>query len=354
MPEEKIVTMQSTKKEMLEAYQELAARLDEAKKNTQAPIERATVKESREAVKTADASSATGVSKEISNLKFQVGQMLGELSDKLEAELSRYEKVTKAVAEKEKEIVELFEIEKTASSLVALLETQREKKEAFEMEMKARTAELESEIQQKSTEWKEKIRKNEEDQRDATALEKKKREREAEEFRYQFEREKSLAQERLKDETAQLEKELARKKQEAEANFAAREKALAEAEQELAALRKKAATFDGELALAVDRAVKRAVAEEKKDAENRIALLTREFEGERGVLQSRLASLESSLKDQAARIERLNAQVEKSYTQVRDMALKALESSSGRSSLRSADLMASADAARRTAQPNGE
>jgi hypothetical protein len=59
----------------------------------------------------------------------------------------------------------------------------------------------------------------------------------------------------------------------------------------------------------------------------RLGLLQKEFEGEHNVLQGRIASLESVLKDQSAQLIKLNDQVEKSYSQVQAIAVKAGEGS---------------------------
>jgi len=62
----------------------------------------------------------------------------------------------------------------------------------------------------------------------------------------------------------------------------------------------------------------------------RLDLVQKEFEGERNVLQGRIASLESVLKDQSAQLAKLNEQVEKSYSQVQAIAVKAVEGSAAK------------------------
>ena len=59
-------------------------------------------------------------------------------------------------------------------------------------------------------------------------------------------------------------------------------------------------------------------------------MLQKEFEGERNVFESKVASLESLVKEQAARISSLGEQVEKSYVQVQAIAVKAVEGSAAR------------------------
>ena len=72
---------------------------------------------------------------------------LVRLSDKLDEEVEKDIRVKKAVAIKEKELAEIYEIERAASSLAALLEAQKEKRERFESEMALKKVNLEQEIQ---------------------------------------------------------------------------------------------------------------------------------------------------------------------------------------------------------------
>jgi hypothetical protein len=51
-------------------------------------------------------------------------------------------------------------------------------------------------------------------------------------------------------------------------------------------------------------------------------------EGESNVLQAKIASLETLVKDQSTQLTKLNEQVEKSYSQVQAIAVKAVEGSS--------------------------
>ncbi len=56
-------------------------------------------------------------------------------------------------------------------------------------------------------------------------------------------------------------------------------------------------------------------------------LFHKEFEGDKNVQMTKIASLEAVVKEHAARIAKLNDQIEKSYSRVQDIALKAVEGS---------------------------
>ncbi|MEI6207176.1 MAG: hypothetical protein WCP20_10360, partial [Desulfuromonadales bacterium] len=112
--------------------------------------------------------------------------------------------------------------------------------------------------------------------------------------------------------------------------FAEREQAIARQEQELADLRARVAAYPKELDTTVAREVKQAVDKVQTEAKFKLELLNKEFEGERNVFESKIASLESLVKDQAARISNLGEQVEKSYVQVQAIAVKAVEGSAAK------------------------
>ena len=76
--------------------------------------------------------------------------------------------------------------------------------------------------------------------------------------------------------------------------------------------------------------VKAAVEKVQTEAKFRLELVQKEFEGERNVLQARITSLEALVKDQSVQLAKMNEQVEKSYTQVQAIAVKAVEGSAAK------------------------
>ncbi len=113
----KKLSASNTKKEMLEAYNEVLKQLQQKREVELKPQQRLEEKTVKEVVASADALSTDGIVKEIGNLKSEMGKMLAQLSDRLEDGVRTYEGIKKAVAVKEGELQEIYEIEKAASSL---------------------------------------------------------------------------------------------------------------------------------------------------------------------------------------------------------------------------------------------
>jgi hypothetical protein len=247
--------------------------------------------------------------------------------------MARYENVKQAVESKERELKEIFEIQKNASSLMALIETQRQKREQFDATMATEKAELEQEIETRRADWERESAQREADLKEAAAATKKKTDREIEEYRYASEREKKLAREAFEDEKARLARELQLKRETLEQELAERERSVAGHEEELESLRRRADAFPGELEAAVAKTAGEAAKREQQQADSKISLLKKEFEGERGVLNSRVEALEKALKEQGAQNAKLAQQIEKSYAQVQEIAVKAIEGSSANQTL---------------------
>ena len=106
MPEKdeaKKITLRSSKQEMLAALKALAKELEEKRREEQKPLERIEEKRVMKDVEEADSLSTERIAQEIGSLKSETGRILAQVSDRLEDEIARYERVKAAVEAKEKE-----------------------------------------------------------------------------------------------------------------------------------------------------------------------------------------------------------------------------------------------------------
>jgi hypothetical protein len=325
----------STKQEMLDAYNDLLSQMEEKREASATPEQKVAEKAVTQAVATADDLTTDGIIRDIGNLKGEVGKVLTNLSDRLEQEAGRYDAVKKAIIEKEKELAEIYEIQRAASSLSALIEAQNLKKEEFEADMADRKESLSREIEETRFEWQKEKSQRAAEMKEQDAAEAKKRTREKEEFEYNLQRERQAAKDAFEKEKAgfneekeRLEREITLRRELSDREFAEREQAIARQEQELKELRERVAAFPKELESSVAREVKQAVDRVKGEAETRLLLATKESEGVRNVYEARITALEAKVKEQTEQIMRLTAQTEKAYVQVQDIAVKAVEGSS--------------------------
>lgn len=326
-------TMSNTKKEMLDAYNTLLKQLQEQQEVELKPEKRIEEKRTKEVVKIAESLSSEGVVKGIGNLKLEVGKALTEISDKLAEEVDKLNGVRKAINIKESELKELYEIEKSAATLAALIEAQNRKRQEYETEMTVMKENLMQGIESTRSEWEKEKEQYAMEVKEQHAAEKKKREREKEEFQYAFKREQQLLKDEFEDEKKKLEREIGIKKEQMEKDLAERERAISEKEEELSELRKQTNAFPKELETAVNKAVKETTERIAKEAAAKEQLSRKEFEGEQRVFVSRIESLEKTVDMQAEQIAKLSGQLEKSYQKVEDIAVRAIEGSSNSKSL---------------------
>ncbi len=331
----KKLTPTNTKQEMLAAYNSLLKDLEEKQGGELKPEKKIEEKKTKEAVQVAESSTAEGVGKAIAALKLEIGKTLTGISDQLEGEVSRFVAIRNAIGAKEKELAELYEIEKSAMSLAALIEAQNQKRQEFTAEMEEKKDSLRQEIDSTRAAWKKEQEEHDGAVKERDAAEKKRQTREKEEFDYAFKRDQQTVTERFAYEKAKLEKELKDKKEQLEQELQTREVAVSAKEKELSDLRKQAAQFPKELETSVARAIKETSERLTLEAKSREELLKKGAEGERNVFTARIEALEKTTKDQSERVTALTKQLEAAYQKVQDIAVKTVEGASNSKSLAS-------------------
>jgi len=324
----KKLTLSNTKQEMLEAYSTILKQLEAQREAELKPEKKMEEKKAKEVIQVADSLSSEGVTREISTLKIEAGKMLAQISDRLEEEIQKFKAVQNAIALKEKELQELYEIERSAVTLAALIESQNQKRQTFELEMAEKKEALSQEIETLRAEREKEKNDYEAEIKERDLAEKKRREREKEDYEYSFKREQKLTKDKFEDEKSKLEKEIQLKKEQMEKELKERERVVIEKEEELSELRKRVNAFPKELEAAVNKVAKETADKLAQDAKNKEELLKKEYIGERNVLTTRIESLEKTVKEQSEQVSRLTQQLEKAYQQVQEIAVKTIEGSS--------------------------
>lgn|GEM_PF-172461 len=340
------VSSASTKAELLDAYQRLREQL-EAKQEAELNADRVKEDKRRQAaVEVAEAVAASGVEAKIGDLRQALSAALAELGDKLRQETDRYSQVKQAVQAKQAELEEIYGIEEAAAALAALIEAQKQRREAFDADMAARKAgqeaelaaeraALQEEIDTARAAWEKERAVAEAATKEARVAEERERKRRQEEFEYGFKREGQQRKDKLADELAQLEKELAGRREEfarqvaaKEAELADREAKVATREQTLDSLQARVDGFPKELESQVSQAVAAVTERLSTQAQAAERLLQAGMDGEKNVLLARIEALQSVVKAQEKQLGDLSTKLEAAYAKVQDIAVKAVDSSS--------------------------
>ncbi len=322
------VTMSNTKKEILAAYDKALKKITDLETKLLNPEKRLEEKKEQNLKIQAQKIVEDNLDKTFSNLKNHLDSVLNDTLTKIEEQVKKYQTMDEAISFKQKELEEIYEIEKTSSTLAALIEAQNEKQAKYEMEMAERKKNLETELAALKASIEKEKADYEQEIKAQKLQDKQERERKTEEFQYDFKRIKLLAENELKDQIAaekrQFDSEIEQKQKELET----RENDLKAAETELAELRKKVAAFDSTLTAAVDKARKETTEHVKLNLKHELELTEKQYAGEKQVLLTRIASLEEKVKEQNIMISSLSNKLESSYDKVQNVAVKAIEGAS--------------------------
>lgn len=329
------ISMKNTKKELLEAYHQALAQVQEKEKTLLKPEQTLKQKKESEVVTSVARHSAEGVVQEIDQLKVDMTKMLADVADKLAREVERFEKTQLAIEIKERELKQIYEIDKTAATLAALIEAQQQEKQRFEEEMETERENLAHEIKETRLHWERKRTEYEAKAKEQAQEQAKQRKRQEEEYQYDFEREKQLARDKFEDEKtrllaekATLEKEMALLRDQTEKGLQEREKRIAEQENQFKSLQAQVDGFPQKLKSAVEQAVKDATERLELQAQYRQDLQQKEHQGEKNVLTARIQSLEKTVREQTEQLTKLSQHQEAAYQKVQDVAVKAIEGAS--------------------------
>ncbi len=350
MAEKATSKRRSSRKAMVELVVDAEKDVAERREAEAMPAERLAAKTVRDAVAVADALSSEDLVRSIGEMKSTIARTLAQLSERLEEEIGKYGQIRRAIAAKDAELQEIYEIQRSASTLLAIMETQQRQQDEMQREFRTEKEQLEREIETTRADWDKERKEHEQETKERDGAEQKRRQRELEEYKYSFARQQQLAQDQSSDALATGEKELSQRKTQLERDWAEREKAIAAQEQDLAELRARAAGFAGEVKEAASRAAADTTARLEEQHRAADELVRRQLEGEKNVLTAKIAALERTVKDQAEQLTRLQEQAEKAYAQVQEIAVRAIEGSASTKQLAHLQQLL-ADQVRKTSAP---
>lgn len=310
------ISSKNTKKEILESYDRLKEQLEQQQQAF--PEEDQPKKESsdkKEIIEVAE-QSPDMVMKNITTLKIHTNQTLDELEDKLVEEHKKLNRLKEAIRQEEESLGNIYKIRSEADSLAILIEAHKQKKVELEDEMKEMRASWQKEKQD--------MEQNLKEEKEQTAKERK---REEEEYNYNLKLKRKKDEDAYKEKVEFQEKELKEKRDAFEKEFSTREENLNEKEQEFEELKAKAENFPAELEKTVKDKEKEISEKLNTQFKAEKDLINKEYQGELKLKEQTIQTLENKIKDQQDLINQLYQKVENADKNVKDIVLKAIESS---------------------------
>lgn len=297
------VTSQNTKKQILEAYNELLESIQEEEK---APEQEKKEKSEKATVEKAGKLSPEKIYESITSLKSSVNNTLEDAENKMKQVFDEFENLKNAVEIEKKQLEEVYQISANADSLNALLQAQKKKKETFEEEMEQKKAQWEAEEQEKE----------------------KQRQREEEDYQYNLKKKRQKEQDAYEEKKEKQEKELKEKKIAFEAEISEREARVKAAEEELAELRTKAAEFPKILEKEIEKARKETTEALKKEFEFEKKLEESNNNADLKLKVQVIESLKEKNKELQQSLGQLSQKAVTAEEGLKEIAMKALDSPS--------------------------
>jgi len=316
----------NTKAQILEAYDELLKKLQE--KSEDKPKE---IQQRKDAVKTVESAQKNTEEKiinGISTLKASFNESLEKIQESLTAEYKKLADIQAAIKIERQNLEDLYGLSTNADSFAALLIAQKESREKFEDEMKAAKVVFETKMAEVKAQWEKEKADREEQIKEEKALAQKIRKREEEEYLYNLQQKRKKESDDYELKKTQLETGLRDKKLAFEKEYAEREKSIAEKEQEYAVLKNAADNFPKELEKAVQQAKADLEARLTTEFKHQTELKSRETDGIVQLKNLQITTLENKIKEMESQGKVLSQKAETAEKSVKDIAIKAIESTS--------------------------
>jgi len=322
----KTISEKNTKTEIIEAYNEVLAKLKERKAVNQQTVKKET--EVKESLKEASANSIDDIVRNLAGLKVQIVKTIDDLEEKMIAEYRKFSGLQQAATEEARILDELYGVQAEADSLAALVQAQKEKKAAFEAQMEQTKTSFDEDMSEKRQYWKKEQEEFDLAKKERDAQLKKERLREEEEYSYNLQLARKKDADEYEAEKAALEKELSTKNSALEKDWSEREAMLSSREEELSELREKIAVFPKELEKAIKDTEKTVTERIEFKFKHGMQLIQKETEGEQKLHEQAVEALQSKIREQEELIRQLTQKADESVQQVQTIAVKAIEGAS--------------------------
>lgn len=271
----------------------------------------------------------------LQSIRSAFGKAVNELSAQLVAEASALASFQERIADETNQLQLLYDLEVTTETLNQLIQEYTEKSATFEQEAHQKQQAFQIEISEKNETWQ-----KEQEEHNRTVKEQKEIaelnfKREEIEYRYDLEQHRKLENDEFEIKLKKLQHELDSFEAEKKKEWQEREQIIAEQEQEFKAIKERVEKFPEHLAAAIKDAKAKASQAVQREAQIKTDLRAKEVEGEKRVYETRVKSLEETLKNQVQQIQALSAKLDATLKQSQALAMKAIEGASSVSSFQS-------------------
>jgi len=318
------VSAKSTKEQILAAYNEVLTSL--AAKQLSTPQEQKKQEDEQHIIKKTTNQSPDNILTDLSNLKSKTIKQIDSLSEQLLGEFQRLNDLRSAIIIEQKHLQELYQINETANTLSALLQSQAEQKEQFKLNMEQAKQTFEQEMATQKLHWQEQKVRLEQEYKERKDLLEKTRKREEDDYTYTLELKRRKETDEYSNKRLAMEKELS----DIRDNLLKREAELLEKEKNYESLRMQVEQMPDKIseAVASNEEFLRAKLLEQYEFETK--LKQQEYDGMLKLRDQSINYLEEKAKKQEAMIKELSAKADMASEQIQSIACRALDTSAQR------------------------
>ena len=334
------INSKNTKAEILAAYKDL----EKQKKSLESQIKQAQSKPATVSAKIANVNTSpitkpnvnldlTKTIRSLEEIQGGFGSAVGNLSEQLITEATELAAVKMAIATETEDLESLHQLTDIDDSTIDfLLDRYQESVGKFTEEYERQKADSDREIETLKQEWLKEQQAHHKLVADRNENYRKSKQREQEEYQYNLDLVRDLDESEYAQQQKLQQQELAENLQQLEQQWAEKESEIAKREEEYRAAAEKVAAFEARLQSKIKQGTEEGKGIGTYQGKVKADLRDREIAGEQQNYQLRIESLEQTIRHQATRIGKLSQQLDSSLQQVQNLAVKAIEGTSNRSS----------------------
>jgi hypothetical protein len=328
-------SIQHSQTQILTMFEKLMAERNKSGIKVATKQEEAEKETNQQVLQKAAGYTVDNIVKGLADLQLEFGTIITNLAEKLGQERGKVDELKSAIAIETQHLQELKNLRLVADMLHILQQEHQEKLRLIEADANQGKEELNQEIAKTRKTWEQENQERSDRVQQELEISQKHRQKEAEEYAYKLE----LTRKRIADSNiskkAALEIELQESNDLKSKDWREREAVLNNGKAEFEQNQKQIDTFKIEIEEGVKKAREEAIKEVYKEAKIKADLFEKEWQGNKQSYEFQIQSLEQNVTKQLEQIQGLSAQLEAVMKQAQGLAMRALDNSANKLSVKS-------------------
>ncbi len=271
----------------------------------------------------------------LKRLELGFGSATSDLSEKLTTEATQLAELQENIAENLQRLQDLHEIvEIDDDTLDNLVEEYERSDKQFQEEFAQRREELENALSEQKKEWMKAQERYYQNRKERNEDYEKSHQRDEAEYRYNLDLQRHLDEEQYQQQQEERYRQLEELQETKEKEWEEREKSVSDREKEFAELETKVENFKEQKEEQVEKGKQNGTNIARYQAKVKSDLKAKEIEGKKQSYDLQIQALEETIGNQELQINNLSSQLNSALTQVQDLAVKAIEGSANKDSLK--------------------